>query len=198
VENEWTHLGRLWTNGDPYLAVDAEVRHRWLGYTADEYFDRIVDLGPDETHIMLGDEAAAVVGADGIVGDDSWMEVFSSTDGTIAVVQASGDDYRQTLDAALRYPGASGDPDPLIKIPSRELAIFSAACDGAGEYAMKLVPAEAGQAPAEHGPPSPDNDTGLLVRVPSTTYRVRALPYTELAGSGCFARWLLVPEPSGS
>jgi hypothetical protein len=97
VENGWVHIGRLWTNGEPYLAVDAGIRHQWLGFSQEEYFDRIVDLGPDETSIMIGEHVAAVVGADGVVRDDTWMEVFESPDGTVAIVQASGEDYRRTL-----------------------------------------------------------------------------------------------------
>ncbi|MFI7547473.1 hypothetical protein [Actinoplanes sp. NPDC049599] len=194
MPDDWVHLGRLWTNGDPYLAVDAAVRHLWLGFSEDEYFDRIVDLGPEETGISLGEHTAAVVGADGVVRDDSWMEVFESPEGSIAIIQASGDDYRKTLTAALRYPGDSDDPGTTIHVRSGELAVFSAACDGAGEYSMTLRPALPGRAPAEHGAPARAADTGLLVKTRSTRYRVEARSYTELDGASCFARWLLVPE----
>jgi hypothetical protein len=102
MENGWTHIGRLWANGEPYIAVDFGIRHRWLGFSQDEHFDRIVNLGPDEAGIMFGEQMAAVVGADGVVRDDSWMEVFESTDGTVAIIQAAGDDYRHILAAALR------------------------------------------------------------------------------------------------
>jgi len=194
MQDGWTHIGRLWTNGEPYLAVDPAVRHLWHGFSEDEYFDRIVDLGPGETVVALGEHAAAVVGADGVVGDDSWMEVYESPEGTIAIVQASGDDYRRTLAAALRYPADSDEAAITIQVRSGELAIFSAACDGTGEYSMTLQPARPGHAPAEHGAPSREADSGLLVAARSTAYRVTARYYTELDDSSCFARWLLVPE----
>ena len=197
MENGWTHVGRLWTNGDPYLAVDSGVRHRWLGFSGDEYFDRVVGLGPDEIGIALGDQTAAIVGSDGVVGDDSWMEVFESIDGTIAVVQANGDDYRQTLAAGLRHAEDPAEPVTMIDVPSGELAIFSAACDGAGDRSMKLLPPRPGHAPAERGAPSSEVDTGLVLKARSTRYRVSVRSYTELDDSSCFARWLLAPaEPS--
>src|SRR4051812_9748533 len=65
MQDGWTHIGRLWTNGEPYLAVDSAVRHLWHGFSEDEYFNRIVDLGPEETVIALGDHAAAVSGPTG-------------------------------------------------------------------------------------------------------------------------------------
>lgn len=113
VEDEWTHIGRLWTNGGPYLVVDSGLRHLWLGFSEDEYFDRVVDLGAEEAAITLGHETAAVVGADGAVRDESWMEVFESTDGTIAIVQASGDGNLQALAAALRYAEAPTHPSTV-------------------------------------------------------------------------------------
>ena len=64
MESTWAHIGRLWTNGEPYLAADFGISHLWLGSTEDEYFDRIVDLGPEEIGIAFGGEAAAVVGGD--------------------------------------------------------------------------------------------------------------------------------------
>lgn len=131
VERGWTHIGRLWTNGEPYLAVDSALRHRWLGSSDDEYFDRIVDLAPEETSILLSDQAAAVVGGDGVVRDDSWMEVFESADGAIAIVQAAGDDYPQAVAAALRFAETASESDTVISVSSGQLAIFSAACDGA-------------------------------------------------------------------
>ncbi|MFB9415962.1 hypothetical protein [Dactylosporangium matsuzakiense] len=196
MEDGWAYIGRLWTNGEPYLAVDSGIRHRWQGFSQDEYFDRIVALGPEETGVLIGDQMAAVVGADGVVRDDSWMEVFDSSDGTIAIVQASGEDYPHTLGAALRYAEDPAHPCTLITIHSGELAIFSAACDGTGEHSMTLLPARAGDAPTEHGKPSREPDTGLLVTARSTTYRVTARSYTELDDSSCFARWLLTPMQS--
>lgn len=198
VENRWTHIGRLWTNGEPYLAMDSGIRHRWLGFSQDEYFDRIVELGPDETGIMVGEQLAAVIGADGVVRDDSWMEVFESSAGTIAIVQASGEDYPHTLAVGLRYAEDPADPCTQIDVSSGELAIFSAACDGSGEHSMTLLPARVGDAPTKHGKPSREPDTGLLLTARSTTYRVTTRSYTELDDSSCFARWLLTPHNQAS
>ena len=39
-----------------------------------------------------------------MVRDDTWMEVFTTKSGCIAVVQASGPDYPDTLARALAYP----------------------------------------------------------------------------------------------
>ena len=195
--NGWANIGRLWTNGEPYLAMDSRIRHRWLGFSQDEYFDRITELGPDETGILVGEQMAAVVGADGVVRDDSWMEVFESSDGAVVIIQASGEDYLHTLAAGLRYTEDPADPCTLIHVNSGELAIFSAACDGAGEHSMTLLPARPGDAPTEHGAPSREPDTGLLVTARGTTYRVTARSYTELDDSNCFARWLLTPVQPG-
>jgi hypothetical protein len=174
------------------LAVDSALRHRWLGSSEDEYFDRIVDLPPEETRIMLGDEAAAVVGGDGVVRDDSWMEVFESDDGTIAIVQASGDDYPEVVADALRFAEAAAESDTVISVSSGQLTVFSAACDGAGDEAMELLPPQAGRVPAKHGPPPQGASTGLSLSARSASYRVEARSCTKVS-SGCFARWLLIP-----
>ena len=39
------HIARLWTNGDPFLAVDASLRSAWHDITKDDY-DRVVGLSP--------------------------------------------------------------------------------------------------------------------------------------------------------
>jgi hypothetical protein len=31
MHDPWEHIGRLWTNGDPFLAVDAALRSAWRG-----------------------------------------------------------------------------------------------------------------------------------------------------------------------
>jgi hypothetical protein len=194
VRTSWTHIGRLWTNGEPHLAVDAGLRGGWLGSTDDDYFEQIVSLGPDRTSIAIGDGTAALVGADGVVRDDSWMEVFESTDCTLAIVQAAGSDYRRTLSAALRYPTTADDAGTVICIPSGELAIFSAALDGTGEHAMNLLAPQPGPVPAQHGPPSREPGTGLRLPARSDRYELKVRWYTELDDSSCFARWLLMPQ----
>jgi hypothetical protein len=120
-------------------------------------------------------------------------EASLATDGAIAIVQASGDDYRGTLAAALRYADDPADLGTLINT-SAELALFSAACDGAGQYSMQLLPAQAGQVPTEHGAHGSEPDTGLLVTARCTAYRLAARSYTRRDDSSCFARWLLIPQ----
>ena len=44
------HVGRLWTNGEPFLAVDAALRDTWHGYSNDDY-DQISALGWQDTSI---------------------------------------------------------------------------------------------------------------------------------------------------
>lgn len=197
VHTSWTHIGRLWTNGEPYLAVDTAVRRFWRGMSDDEY-DRIVNMTQEETSIAVAGSTALLVGADGFVRDDSWMDVFESAGGTLAIVQASGPDYRGTLESALRYPTATDDVGDTLSVPSGEIAIFSAALDGTGEHAMPLSPPHPGPPPAEHGrPPSPEPNTGLLLPAHSNGYRLRIRWYTEIDNESCFARWLFIPAHDG-
>ena len=83
VNHQWMHVGRLWTSGDPFLAVDATLRDAWQGFSNDQ-FSQVVELGPQDTSITVGTGRAAVVGADGVVRDDSWMEVFEVASGRVA------------------------------------------------------------------------------------------------------------------
>src|ERR1700722_1553593 len=87
MHDRWEHIGRLWTNGDPYLAVDAALRSAWRGFSNDDY-DLVVTLSPEEDRsVPVGAGRGVLVGADGVVGDDSWMEVFTTESGCIAVIQ---------------------------------------------------------------------------------------------------------------
>ncbi|GAA0391431.1 hypothetical protein GCM10009530_48400 [Microbispora corallina] len=192
MREAWVHVGRLWTNGDPFLAVDASLRGAWRGFSDDQY-DDIVEIGQEVTSIAVGSGRAVLVGADGVVRDDSWMEVFQAEDGGIAVVQASGPDYPRVVNEALHYPDTDDEVgDPLI-VSSGELALFSAACDGAGPYAASLVPARPGPGPLEYGRPSNEDDPGLLITTTYTTFGFKVRWYTLLDEENCFARWLLTP-----
>lgn len=192
VGERWVHIGRLWTNGDPFLAVDAALRSAWHGFSDDRY-DEVVDLGLPDTSLAVGTGRAAVVGADGVVRDDSWMEVFEAEGGVIAVVQASGPDYAHILAEALRYPIVDDDNADVLVVPSGELALFSAANDGDGQYSDPFVGARPGSVPATHGPPSRAVDPGLLLTANHTAYHLKVRCYTELDEQRCFARWLLLP-----
>ncbi|MBB6556283.1 hypothetical protein [Nonomuraea rubra] len=192
MRGSWVHTGRLWTNGDPFLAVDAALRGAWHGFS-DNHYDDIVDLGPDDTNIRVGAGLAALIGTDGVVRDDSWLEVFQAENGGIAIVQASGPDYPRVLTEALRHPDTDDEPgDPLI-VHSGELALFSAACDGTGPHSQPLVPARPGPTPSVHGRPSHDGDPGLLITTTYTTFAFKVRWYTQLDEENCFARWLLTP-----
>jgi hypothetical protein len=129
------HVGRLWTNGEPLLAVDAALRDAWQGFSNDQ-FRQVVELGPQDTSVPVGSGRAVAVGADGVVRDDSWMEVFVAASGLVAIVQAAGPDYPDLLAKALEYPDADDQDGGTLEVSSGEVVIFSAAADGAGPYSM--------------------------------------------------------------
>lgn len=193
MQDSWVHVGRLWTNGEPFLALDAALRDAWHGFSNDDEFDQVVELGPQDTSIPVGAGRAVVVGGDGVVRDDSWIEVFEAACGVVAIVQASGPDYPDVLARALDYPDAEDDDGDTLNVHSSELAIFSAAVDGAGPHSVPLVAAQPGPVPLVHGPPSRDVDPGLLASTASTAYKLKVRWYTELDQDNCFARWLLIP-----
>ncbi|WP_245674115.1 hypothetical protein [Actinoplanes rectilineatus] len=99
----WIHIGRFWSNGEQFLAVDSAGRADWRGDSDDE-FDRTLDLTPSEVGLTVGPRTAALVGGDGVVRDDSWVEIFRDGSGVLAFVQAAGPDYRKVLAAALAHP----------------------------------------------------------------------------------------------
>jgi hypothetical protein len=131
VRDTWLHIGRLWTNGEPFLAVDAAIRGAWHGFSNDDY-DQVVALSWENTSVPVGTGRAVLVGADGVVRADNWMEVFESEAGVVAIVQAAGPDYPGVLARALGYPAADDQDGDAIAVGSGELAVFSAADDGAG------------------------------------------------------------------
>ncbi len=153
MRDRWVHVGRLWTNGDPFLAVDAGLRDAWHGYSNDDY-DQVITLGWQDTSVPVGAGRAVLVGADGVVRDDSWIEVFATETGLVAIVQASGPNYPDVLARALGYPVADDQDGDALKVGRGELAIFSAAIDGTGPYSGPLINARPGPVPSVHGPPS--------------------------------------------
>ncbi|WP_433174730.1 hypothetical protein [Actinoallomurus sp. CA-150999] len=192
MQDSWAHVGRLWTNGEPYLAVDAALRDAWHGFSKDE-FDQVVELGWQDTSIPVGVGRAVIVGGDGVVRDDSWIEVFEATSGPVALVQAAGSDYPDVLARALSYPDAEDEDGDTLNVRSGELATFSAAVDGAGQHSMPLLAARSGPVPPVHGPPSREEDSGLLFSTEHSAYKLKIRWYTELGEDSCFARWLLIP-----
>ena len=192
MHDRWIHAGRLWTNGEPFLAVDAAFRDAWQGFSNAE-FDQVVGLGPQHTGIPIGAGRAVVVGGDGVVRDDSWIEVFEAASGRVAFVQASGLDYPDVLARALDYPDAAGEDGDTLKVSSGELAIFCTALDGAGAGSVPLLTAQPGPVPPVHGLPSRGMDLGLLFSTVHTAYKLKVRWYTERGAGNCFARWLLIP-----
>jgi hypothetical protein len=189
----WEHIGRLWTNGDPFLAVDAALRRAWRGFSNDDY-DLVVTLRPEQdTSVPVGAGRGILVGADGVVGDDSWMEVFTTKLGSIAVVQASGPDYPGILARALAYPVQDDHDGDTLTVDSGQLAIFSAAADGTGRYSGPWTSAQPGPVPEVPGPPSGGPDPGLLIAVPRNRYSFNVRWHTWPDENHCFARWLLIP-----
>jgi hypothetical protein len=190
----WDHVGRLWTFGEPFLAVDAGIRSAWRGFSDDTYFGQVVDMGPRDTGISVGAARGLLVGSDGLVSDEGWVEVFLSDDGSIALVHVGGPDYRRVLEEALEYPHDKDHVGETLAVPSRELSIFSAALDGGGPHSAPLADARPGPVPVEEdGPPGRESPPGLLVRTAVTRYQLKVRWYTELDEDSCFARWLLIP-----
>ena len=136
----WTHVGRCWTNGEPFLALDGELLPSWRGLTDQAYEALVPLLDYSLTGVPVGAGTAALVLTDPEIGDEGWLEVFRADDGSIAVVQASAGDYRGTLDAALAFPVGDEQVGDVVAVPSGRLAFISAALDGTGEDGAFLLP----------------------------------------------------------
>jgi hypothetical protein len=197
MHGPWEHIGRLWTNGDPFLAVDAVLRSAWHGFSNDAY-DLVVTLSLEEaTSVPVGAGRGLLVGADGVVGDDSWMEVFTSQTGCLAVVQASGPDYPGILARALAYPVEDDQDGDALMVNTGQVAIFSAAADSTGRYSGPWASAQPGPVPKVPGPPADGPAPGLLIPVPHSSYRFKVRWHTWPDEDHCFARWLLTPASAG-
>lgn len=105
----------------------------------------------------------------------------------------SGPDYGSHIVDALNFPADEDDPGDVIEVRSGELALFSAAADGAGAHATELLPATPGPFPATRPPMTPGLDPGLVLPMIRGKYMLRVRWYTELGDDACFARWLLLP-----
>jgi hypothetical protein len=197
MRDSWVHVGRLWTNGEPFLAIDAALRGAWQGASNGD-FEQVVALGWQDTSVPVGTGRAVLVGADGVVRDDSWIEVFESEAGLVAIVQAAGPDYPDALARALDYPVTDAEDGYELRVSSGEIAVFSAAYDGAGPHSQPLVSARPGPVPADHGFPPHKTDPGLLISAPHTRYKLKVRWYTTPNDDNCFARWLLIPATAGS
>lgn len=69
MRDPWVHVGpvsRPWTNGEPFLAVDAALRGAWRGYSNDDC-EQVITLGWQVTSVPVGTGRAVLVGGDGVV-----------------------------------------------------------------------------------------------------------------------------------
>lgn len=190
--DSWVHVGRVWTHGGPLLAVDAALLGSWHGLTGDDY-DQITTLGWQVTSIPVGTGRAVLVG-DGAVRDDGWTEIFQTPAGAVAMVQADGPGYQDVLARALKYPDEEDGNDDDLTVRSHRLAIFNAASDGGGPYAVPLADARPGVAPHLHGPYSSKAESGLAVPAPCPSCTLRICRHTRLGDGSRFARWMLLPR----
>ncbi|HYH27037.1 MAG TPA: hypothetical protein VD834_16950 [Blastococcus sp.] len=188
----WTHVGRFWTNGEPFLALDETLLPEWRGESGAAYEALAPELDYGLTGIPVGASAAGLVLTDPEIGDEGWLEVFRGDDGSVAVVQVDAGDYRGTLDAALAFPGTDDQPGEIVPVPSGRLAFVSAALDGTGEDGAFLLPESPGPTP-DSGELADDASTDaspLLVVAPGS-FRLSVRWRTELHQDAAFARWLL-------
>ncbi|MGY1722351.1 hypothetical protein [Blastococcus sp. SYSU DS0533] len=191
----WTHVGRCWTNGEPFLALDGDLLAAWRGMSEQAYEALVPRLGYQLTGIPLDGGSAALVLTDPEVGDEGWLEVFRADDGSVAVVQAVADDYRTALDTALAFPTTDDQVGDVVAVPSGRLAFISAALDGTGEDGAFLLPESPG--PTPHSAVLADDaatDTSPLLVVAPGTFRLSVLWRTELPAEAAFARWLFTRE----
>jgi hypothetical protein len=194
MRDKWVHVGRLWTNGEQFHAVDAALRGAWKGSSDDFEEIILVAIERQGSSVPGGTGRALLVGADGFC-DDSWMEVFETETGLVAIVQASGPDYPEVLARALGYPVANDLDGDTLEAPSGEIAIFSAGLDDTGPDSGPFVSARPGPVPpvyrpSAYGDPQPP---GLLMPAQHAEYKLKVRWYTRLDEDNCFARWLLTP-----
>jgi len=188
----WTHVGRCWTNGEPFLALDETLLPEWRGESAGAYEDLVPRLDYALTGIPVGPGTAGLVLTDPEIGDEGWLEVFRADDGSVAVVQANAGDYRGTLDAALSFPATDDQEGDVVPVPSGRLAFVSAALDGAGEDGAFLLPESPGPTPeSDHLDDDASTDASPLLVVPPGSFRLSVRWRTELYEDAAFARWLL-------
>jgi hypothetical protein len=192
TDRSWTHVGRVWSSGDPYLVIDATLRGGWHGTAGDRVEARVhptsVPVGPGRAAVVAGAEASDVPSDE----TGGWVEVFTAGPDTVAFVRVTGGDYGELLRSALSYPAAQDESGDVIEVSSGNLAVFNAALDGAGEHGAELASARPGPAPVSRPPFDAASLPGLLLSLAVGGYRLYARRRTDL-DSGCFSRWMLSP-----
>jgi hypothetical protein len=201
MRERWVHIGRLWSDGQSFMAVDAALRGAWHGFSNEDFetviIDQVIAPGRQDASFPVGTGRAVLVGGDGAVRDDSWTEVFESETGIVAIVQASDlPSYPEVLARALAYPDADDLDGDTLTVTSGEIAIFSPGYDGTGPYSGTFASARPGPVPPVYRLPSygqPHDPDGLLIPAPHPEYKRKIRWYTRLDEDNCFARWLLIP-----
>ena len=188
----WTHVGRCWSNGEPFLALDTELLRDWRGMSEGAYERLVPALAYELTSVPVGDGRAGLILTDSEIGDEGWLEVFRGDDDALAVVQASAEDYPAVLAAALDHPTDDDEPGDSIAVPGGRLALISAALDGSGPDGAFLVPETPGPLPSSDELDESQVDASPVLDVGPRTYRMSVRWRTELAEDVVFARWLLI------
>ena len=110
-------VGRVWTDNDPLLAVDAEAANAWTGIEGD--YERI-----SESRVEVGGVTAVVLVPE---IDEGPVDVFELSDGDlllVSVTAADADNWSEFLTAVGRSPTRQIG---RIEVPSGTLALFHAA-----------------------------------------------------------------------
>lgn len=150
-----SRVGRVWTNNDPLIVVDAEAAETWTGIDGD--YDRIYDhplrIGGREAYAAMPEV------------DEGPVEVFSSSAGDVLLVSVAAAN-RDALDWDEFFRAAGRTPARLagrVEVTSGRLAVFHATA-----ARRELTVVEGPKAGA-----APFADELLLVPLPSDTYAVR-------------------------
>jgi hypothetical protein len=110
-------VGRVWTDHDPLLAVDAQAANAWTGIEG-HY------AGISDSHVELGSLTAMVLTPE---VDEGPVDVFELSGGDlllVSVTAADADDWSEFLAAVARTPTRQIG---RIEVPSGTLALFHAA-----------------------------------------------------------------------
>jgi hypothetical protein len=187
------HIGRIWSNGEPLLAMDASLLAAWR--SSEDQLVPIMSSGWDVTSGRIDGEDIGVVRFDATVNDSGWLELFKYANEQVVIVQAVGTPYRQVLDAALAFQSESDGNGSYVETRSGALVIWSSTLDGASDAASWLQVEEPGVPPEDWSESSTQHKGGLKIRVKSARYRLVARSMTELWEDASFARWKLAPAP---
>lgn len=188
----WTHVGRGWSHGEPFLALDADLLPHWRGMSESTYERLAAELTYETTSVPVGAGAAGLILTDPEVVDEGWLEVFRADDGSVAIVYAGGPDYARVLAAALAHPTEDDEPGDPVRVPSGRLALISAALDGTGPDGAPLAVETPGPLPTSFDyDERVDREGAPLLDVGPRTFELSICWMVEIDDENAFARWLL-------